>query len=505
MGAPLNPISRVGKAIYAIFFLALLVRVWNLDIPFVEPYNNISRQSLCASVARNFYQHGFNLFYPEIDENGPGPYLYNVEFPLYSYVMAVGYKLAGGVREWAARLVSVFFGMLFLFFLYFFLRRVSSETVAFWGVVFASFSPMCVALSRSIQPDITMLSASMVALYAFYRFKETEEPHFYIFSLLALSLAVLTRPFALYLFLPIVAIAWMNEGKDIFKNPKNYVFAFSVLLTLTWYVWMAVAGKGQKLAYDPYIFSRGDMAEHHDYLRLFAPSKLIYPAKILVFHLLTPLGSLLALRGIFARPRNWKEIVIYPWLMGVIIYLLVAWPTAVSHSYYFLPLLSIFAFWVGKGVEALLESERTAKIVKNPIVIILALVMSLVSAGYFYRLLYFIPDERWAIVRTAETAQKITPKEDLVVASWGSSPIQLYYCNRKGWVLNLEDKDTKALIEKLEAHRAQGAKWFVTSKTADIRRNLDFEKYLLSRYKAVFNNQESLVVDLRVVQASEPS
>src|SRR3989338_8211507 len=105
------PSINYKKASIYVFFLALLVRVFYLNIAFVEPYNNLTRQTVVGMVARNFYQHGFNFFYPELDDNGTGPYLFNAEMPLYSYIMAIGYWLAGGVREWVARSVSVAFYM----------------------------------------------------------------------------------------------------------------------------------------------------------------------------------------------------------------------------------------------------------------------------------------------------------------------------------------------------------------------------------------------------------
>src|SRR3990167_680095 len=139
------------KPAFLIFVLALFVRVYNLDLPFLEPYNNITRQVVVGMVARNFYHHGFNFFYPELDDNGTGPYLFNAEMPLYSYLMAIGYWLAGGVREWVARSVSVIFSMGTLFFIHAFARQIAGNRAAFFALLFAAFSPLNVALSRSIQ------------------------------------------------------------------------------------------------------------------------------------------------------------------------------------------------------------------------------------------------------------------------------------------------------------------------------------------------------------------
>ena len=152
-------------AITFIFISAFIVRIWSLDTPFLEPFNSLARQTICAQVARNFYERGFNLFYPEIDINGAGPSLYNAEMPFYSWFMALGYALAGGVKHWVARSVTVFFSSLFLIYLYRIAREEYGRRVAVYALVIASFSPLSIALSRSIQPDMTMLALMTGAVY----------------------------------------------------------------------------------------------------------------------------------------------------------------------------------------------------------------------------------------------------------------------------------------------------------------------------------------------------
>jgi len=490
----------IKKITLLVFLLALSVRVFHLDIPFVEPYNNISRQSMCASVARNFYEHGFNLFYPEVDEGGAGPYLYNVEMPIYSYLMAIGYKLAGGVNEGVARSVSIFFSMALLLFLYLLIRRVGGERreqLALYGLIFASFSPLGVALSRSIQPDITMLSATVGALYTFYRYCETKRIRFYLSSMLMMTFAVLTKAFALYLFLPIIYTAWIFQGKALFKDFKNYLYAGVVSLALLWYVYMWAMGKAAQLPYDPYIYERGQMAVHSSYLKLFSFSALKLPVKILLVHILTPLGVVGCLAGICKRVSDKKQGVFYVWMLSVVIYLLFLWPTAMEHPYYFLPLIPIFAFFFALGMDRLLNSTMTSKFVRSPLVIVPVIALQIFWAGYFYRLLYFIPEERQAIVKTGQLADALIPKEDLVIASWGASPIQLYYSHRKGWALNIQDADGAHLIKLLEDYRQEGAAWYITSKTSEIPRNPVFVQYLRDNYTVVQDTDTSLIVNLK--------
>ena len=59
--------------LFAVLCGAVFFRVVELNLPFLESYNSIGRQSIVAAVAHNFYQYGFNFFYPQINENGHGP------------------------------------------------------------------------------------------------------------------------------------------------------------------------------------------------------------------------------------------------------------------------------------------------------------------------------------------------------------------------------------------------------------------------------------------------
>ena len=140
------------------------------------------------------------------------------------------------------------------------------------------------------------------------------------------------------------------------------------------------------------------------------------------------------------------------------------------------------------------------RLLKSPWVLIPIVAVQLFWVSYFYRLLYFIPPERQAIVKTGQIADAMIPKGDLVIASWGASPIQLYYSHRKGWTMNLTNQDTRKLMSQLEAMRRQGAAWFITSKTGEIKRNREFEEQLRNRYKVIHDDRDTLLVDLRTSQ-----
>jgi 4-amino-4-deoxy-L-arabinose transferase-like glycosyltransferase len=266
---------------------AVGLRVWRINLPVVEPYNSIARQSIVASVARNFYEHGFNFFYPEINENGRGPYLYNAEMPFYSYLMALGYKLAGGVREGVARSVSVGFSLLTLLFLYLTARRWLGEKGAAAALAFASFSPLYLAISRSLQPESAFLAGMAGAVYFFQKYLDRDDAASFWISSLCLSFAVATKFFNAYLLLLLIYMAWRKKGPSIFTDWKNYAYVAVICASFLWYWKMWQAGEQMSLAYYPYRYiahkagAPGDVQETFVFLPRFLQCMKIFFAHVL--------------------------------------------------------------------------------------------------------------------------------------------------------------------------------------------------------------------------------
>lgn len=463
--------TALKPSVFLVLLLAAALRFFNLDIPFLEPFNNYSRQSMCASVARNFYEKGFKLFYPEIDENGTGPSLYNVEFPILPYVMALGYKLAGGVREGIARSVSVFISLGFLWVLYLLVRKAEDELTALWALIFVSLSPMVVALSRSVQPDIGMLFTATTALYLFFCYHEVGKRRLLYFSALFLMLAVAMRIYALYFFLPMIYLTWEKEGVSFLKRPRYYVYALIVCLALSWYAYMIWMGKQEVLCYEPYRHSLATAGmSFFDFLK---PAHLLLPGKAVFLHLLTPIGALLFLLGLFEKAKNRRFFLV--WLLSTAMYLVLVWRTAVIHPYYFLPLAAPCAFFVAKGAQ---------KIRPFWIVWVLALLV-FANVSYYYQKLYFVPKERMLVVEAGKAVDTLTPNNAIVVAAYDSSPIQVYYNHRRGWVMDLSAKDEQALVNELKGWIEKGATHWMTSKLELLNQRPVFQDYLLRHSKPI--------------------
>src|SRR5712692_8237273 len=119
--------SRNPIALLALFSVAIFVRLIKISQPFVDAWS--WRQGDVAMIAENFYRHGFNILYPQINWAGISPGYVGTEFPLVPYIASLLYVLVG-VQEWIGRSISVIFFALSLPFFYLLVKNVFNERSA---------------------------------------------------------------------------------------------------------------------------------------------------------------------------------------------------------------------------------------------------------------------------------------------------------------------------------------------------------------------------------------
>jgi hypothetical protein len=97
---------QVGEltTLIGLLLVGLLIRLVKISQPFVDNWS--WRQTDVAMVAENFYRHGFNIFYPQINWAGAAPGYVGTEFPAVSFIASLLY-LFFGVQDWIGRSISV--------------------------------------------------------------------------------------------------------------------------------------------------------------------------------------------------------------------------------------------------------------------------------------------------------------------------------------------------------------------------------------------------------------
>src|SRR5205085_7333214 len=150
---------------------ALAVRLILIDQPFIDHWS--WRQSDVAAIARNYFQGGFHFANPQIDWAGDQPGYVGTEFPILPFLAALCYKIFE-VHEWIGRAQAVFLFAISLPFFFLLVRKVSGEIAAVWALFFYSFAPLGIMASRCFMPDMPSLALSVIGLYFFQRWIESE-------------------------------------------------------------------------------------------------------------------------------------------------------------------------------------------------------------------------------------------------------------------------------------------------------------------------------------------
>ena len=98
-------LSKNTIYVVSIIIVGFLTRLININQPILEVAG--WRQCYTASIARNIYYNGMNIFYPQALRYGDTKgYIGGTKFNIYPYPVAILYKLFG-VHECLGRLVSI--------------------------------------------------------------------------------------------------------------------------------------------------------------------------------------------------------------------------------------------------------------------------------------------------------------------------------------------------------------------------------------------------------------
>ena len=190
------------------------------------------RQCDTASIARNFYYNGMNIFYPQVMQGGTTEgYIGGTEFQIYPFTVAILYQIFG-VHEYLGRLVSILAFCGGAFFLYRLSRKYVDKTTSLIALLFYTFNPYIFFYSRSFQPDSSMLFFSIAMLYFFSEWIDKGKWWRFVLMTLFATLAFLTKLPTVCLGLPLLYLCLRKYKINFIIQWKLWLFA-ALSLTVT--------------------------------------------------------------------------------------------------------------------------------------------------------------------------------------------------------------------------------------------------------------------------------
>lgn len=411
-----------------IIFAGFLVRLYKIDLPIADWHS--WRQADTASVTRNFIKHGFNPFYPIYDDMSsvsdkliPNPNTYRfVEFPLYNIAVYPFYKFFG-VNEIWHRLVSALFSLGSSIFLFLILGKYLDSATRLLSVVIFTFLPFNVFFSRTTLPEPALVFFSLGMAYFVDRWIWENRGIWEIWGFLFAAAAFLVKPYAIFFLLPLIYPV-LTKGKFNLRVLIKYsIFILIILLPfLVWRLWILQQPEG--IPASNWLFN-GDGIRFRPAFWWWIISERIGR------EILGVTGFALLFIGLIVKPRHGNYFLFW-WLLSMFLYLAVIATGNVRHNYYQVMLLPILSVFVAKGFTDLIRAgdlfiPRIFTIGLAFLFLPLAFYFSWTQVKEFYKV------NNPPIVEAGKKADKILPKDAVVIAPYNGDTAFLYQINRKGW------------------------------------------------------------------------
>ena len=449
------------------------------------------RQADTAAIARNYHEEGLTLFHPRVDWRGNTPGYVEMNLPLFPFLAASLYTLAGGAHEWMGRLLAALLSTAAAIPLYVLARSwLGSAAGARLSVAVYLMLPLSLFFGRAFMPEALMLLLSGAALTAFRRGCRAGTGWLLAAACVAALCFAVKIP-TLYLGFPLAALALDRWGPSFLRRGSLWLYLLIALLPpAAWH--LHAAGLFEQTGLTFGIWGRRGYDKWSHDLLLQAGFYRLMAARFLeaVF---TPMGAVLlaaGLAGLWPRgagPERRRTRPLYAWLGGLILYVLLIPEGNRLLHYYQLPFVLPAAIFAAAPLAALWEAGGAP--LTGPVGrlmrrlgpgslrarALVAVCLAAVAAGSLWKARdYYRPGNNvYDYYRSCELAGRILdrrmPEEarlvtgDITEMRKGpfrtQSPTLLYYCNRKGWQITPDLFDSA----RLDSLAGEGADYFVAA------------------------------------------
>jgi len=479
----MKTLTKKYPLLLAIILLAFILRLYRINNPILDWHS--WRQTDTASVTREYTKTDLNPLYPKYHDISNIPSgKFNpegwrmVEFPIYNIITATVLKIAPQLPiEATSRMVSILFSLGTLTSIFFLTKAFFGKKAGYLASFFFAIIPYSVFYSRTTLPEPTMLFFSTFSILTFKLYFTTKKTRYYLLSLIFLALALLLKPFIIFLAPVYLAIALEHKKLRALIDYKLYIFAIlSIIPLFFWRRWIINFPSG--IPASDWLFNGNGIRFRPAWFRWLFYERLTKLILGFTGVILLPISFLTSLKK--------KNFFIPSWWLSIFIYFAVIATGNVQHDYYQVITTPIIAITLAHGVLTL-DSYLSKKF--NPLLsisTIVILVTSMTLLGYQQTKGYFNINN-YAHYRAGLAVDKQTPKDALVIAPNFGDTAFLFQTNRWGWPIgsSIDDKIKK------------GATIYVTT-TGDKEAQKLEEKYFI-----IEKTDEYLILDLTKVKKED--
>lgn len=468
-----------GVCLVGIFVLALLLRLYKVTAPIADWHS--FRQVDTASVAQIFVADGVDILHPRyhdlsnIQSGSDNPNGYRmVEVPIYQAAAALLVRLIPSLSvDVSLRMITIIASSITAVILAAIIRLLVGSLAGIAAGVLYAILPFSVFYGRVVLAEPLAVFFAVFSIWLMVLSVRTKRSAAtFLLSALAASLAILIKPTAGFLLLPLGGLLVSRNGFSLRVFVHGIVLAvIAIVPFLFWRQWIAQFPEGIPVFL--WLLNDGNIRFKGAWFNWLFAERV---AKLMLGYW----GTVFVGLGITLKLDKKEKWVPPLLLLGSIAYLIVFAAGNVRHDYYQILLLPVICVYAGKGIAYLLTNTNFSRVASITFLVI-SIGFTTAFSWFTMRTFYWI--NRPEIITAGIEADKLLPKDAKVIAPYNGDTTFLYQTKRVGWPLGFD----------IDKKLAQGATHYVTVSPSDA----DWEtKTLAETYTVLVRNESFAIIDL---------
>lgn len=454
--------------------ILLFVIIFSIRLPYINnappESGDMWRQPDTESIARNFVNHRFNIFYPQFNYDGPLPNYIQLEFQITTFLIAILYKIFG-YHRFLARLVPTIFFIISVYYLFKLVKEIYSTKSAWITIFIYSILPLNLFYSRAIMPESAALCFFNGAFYYFYKWYKTEQRLPLFLAGIFTSLTISQKTPAVFIGLAMIFMCIDKYNISFLKKWELWIFGLIALVPP--YVYTKWAGTVAE-----FTFVSAIGAKH--ILPKFVTSFLTIEAydfyKINLPRSFTVVILILAVIGLFTIRKKAEKPLLY--LSMAILLEVIFIVSVIKFRYYLIFLAPVIAILAGKTLFFLFSKGKPGLVFT-----VLLLVYAACNAFVLVKDDFKVCD---SIIEFSQIVDTHTNEGDLIVIGT-PDPARLSMSSRQGWRANagLYGFMPKDIEGEVNYFIENGAKYFVVESHYIYGDDGSYIKYLEENFNKI--------------------
>lgn len=476
-------------------------------------------------ISKNYHDHGFHFFQPELWWPADEPRATAMEFPLAPYLAALLYGVLG-YNEFSARLVTLVAFLIVSLYTYKLARRELGPIVGVGAGLAAAIMPLYHDFGRMLFSEPVMIAAAVMALYHYAQWVDGRKFGDWLIAMTSFSLAVALKLTPLYLLLPLGWIVLRGYGGD-WRRYRDLALLIACALVLP-AIWYANAYRLSSTALDVFGIYKGKYGGHDKLQTLAMLADPTWYSTIedrLLWHVLGGrIGAAFLAIGIATAIVARRGGLFFAYFLALAAFFAIVAEGHVDAPYRQLESIPVLATFVALGALAVAaavtrvpqalvnrttrvwaaNSDANWRLSRYACLSLVSLAMLAIGArkadAIFARPTNRPVDEgRWRLAQVirehADKATRIVVAGEYSIHKGGNdySPVLYHYAGVQGWTLEPGEWNLPAI----EEFRRKGATLFAAVNMSREPEAAPFLEELRNRYPLLYEHDDDLLLDLR--------